>query len=72
MVISMKTIAGMLICLVISMACVKRAETLSECAKQCMPVCLKEKGATIAVCGPACEKYCQQISGNSRLRAKQS
>jgi len=71
MVISKKTIGAMLMCLVISMGSVERAETLSDCAKQCMPVCLKEKGATIAVCGPACEKYCEQISGNSKLRAKQ-
>jgi len=70
MVISKKTIAGMLICLVISVACVERAETLSDCAKQCMPVCLKEEGATIDVCGPACEKYCEQISGNSKLNGK--
>lgn len=57
---SKKTIAALLICLVIAMACVKRAETLSDCAKQCMPVCLREKGATIEACGPACENYCKQ------------
>ncbi|CAJ1967854.1 unnamed protein product [Sphenostylis stenocarpa] len=64
MMVSKKAIAAMLICLVTTLACVERAETLSDCAKQCMPVCLKENGATIAVCGPACEKYCDQISGN--------
>ena len=67
---SKKTIGAMLICLVVTMACVERAESLSDCAKQCMPVCLKEKGSTIAVCGPACEKYCDQIAGNSKLNPK--
>jgi len=59
---SKKTIAGLLICLVIAMASVKKAETLSDCAKQCMPVCLNEKGATIDVCSEACEKYCVQMT----------
>lgn len=67
--VSKKTIVSLLICLVITMACVKSAETLSDCAKQCMPVCLKEKGATIEVCGPACEKYCEQIAGSSKLKS---
>ncbi|KEH41362.1 hypothetical protein MtrunA17_Chr1g0170831 [Medicago truncatula] len=59
---SKKAIAVLLICLVIAMASVKKAETLSDCAKECMPVCLKEKGATIDTCSPACEKYCVQIT----------
>jgi hypothetical protein len=44
------------------MASVKKAETLSDCAKECMPVCLKENGATIDSCGAACEKYCDQMT----------
>ncbi|KAK7393071.1 hypothetical protein VNO78_21523 [Psophocarpus tetragonolobus] len=68
MMVSKKTVAALLICLVITMTCVRRAETLSNCAKQCMPVCLREKGAIIEVCGPACEKYCDQISGNSKYK----
>lgn len=61
---SKKTVAAvLLICLVIAMACVERAETLSDCAKECMPVCLKEKGATIEACSPACEEYCDQVKG---------
>lgn len=37
---------------------------VSECAKPCMPVCLKEEGATLPICEIACENYCKQISGN--------
>jgi hypothetical protein len=59
---SKKAIAALLICLVITMASVKKAETLSDCAKECMPVCLKENGATIDSCGAACEKYCDQMT----------
>ncbi|GAU31390.1 hypothetical protein TSUD_19360 [Trifolium subterraneum] len=61
MMASEKAIAALLICLVITMASVKKAETLSDCAKECMPVCLKENGATIDICGDACEKYCEQM-----------
>merc|ERR1711974_266762 len=35
---------------------------LSDCAKQCMPVCLKEDGATIPMCETACVSYCKQTS----------
>ncbi|MCH99410.1 hypothetical protein A2U01_0020422 [Trifolium medium] len=62
MMASKKAIAALLICLVITMASFKKAETLSDCAKECMPVCLQENGATIDVCGPACEKYCDQMT----------
>ncbi|KAF7811817.1 protein NCA1-like [Senna tora] len=40
----------------------------TDCGKKCMPVCMNEKGATISVCESACEKYCQQIVGRTRLR----
>ncbi|KAK7305236.1 hypothetical protein VNO77_43138 [Canavalia gladiata] len=59
---STKSIATLLISLVITMAYVKGDETLSDCAKSCMPVCLKENGASMAGCGTACESYCDQIS----------
>ena len=65
---SKKTIVALLIFLVITMESIKKAETLSDCAKDCMPVCLKEKGATIDVCGPACETFCQQY--NSKKTSK--
>ncbi|KAF5742548.1 hypothetical protein HS088_TW09G00598 [Tripterygium wilfordii] len=40
-------------------------EAVSDCAKQCMPTCMREDGATLHACDPACEKYCEQISGNT-------
>ncbi|KAK2968171.1 hypothetical protein RJ640_018264 [Escallonia rubra] len=40
-------------------------EALSNCAKDCMPTCMKVNGATIDACGIACEQYCQHISGGS-------
>ncbi|EXC32934.1 hypothetical protein L484_013049 [Morus notabilis] len=59
------TIPALLIAtLVVAAAIVETGEALSECAKQCMPVCLKEQGATIPVCETACENYCQQSSDN--------
>lgn len=69
MMASKKTLtASLLICLVIVMACVENVESLSDCAKQCMPVCLKENGATIDACGPACEKFCDQVKGAGKSR----
>ncbi|KAB1208400.1 hypothetical protein CJ030_MR7G001369 [Morella rubra] len=38
---------------------------LSQCAKGCMPVCLREKGAAKTSCEKACEAYCRQVSGNN-------
>ncbi|PON67987.1 Thionin [Trema orientale] len=40
-------------------------EALTPCAKECMPVCLKEDGATIPVCETACESYCKQAASGS-------
>lgn len=65
---SKKTIIALLICLVITMASVKRTEALSDCAKQCMPVCLKEEGATIDACGTACENYCAQVTATGKTK----
>ncbi|PRQ58776.1 hypothetical protein RchiOBHm_Chr1g0362981 [Rosa chinensis] len=42
-------------------------EAVSDCAEPCMPVCLKEEGATLHVCEIACENYCQQISGSGGI-----
>ncbi|OIW13255.1 hypothetical protein TanjilG_14188 [Lupinus angustifolius] len=63
---SKKTLAAFLICMVIAMAFVEKAETLSDCAKECMPVCLKEKGSTIDACSPACEEYCSQYASKNK------
>ncbi|CAL5207738.1 unnamed protein product [Lathyrus oleraceus] len=65
---SKKIISTLLICLVITMASVKEAEPLSDCAKQCMPVCLKENGATIQICGPACEQFCGGSSAKPNIK----
>ncbi|RYR73558.1 hypothetical protein Ahy_A02g007947 [Arachis hypogaea] len=65
MMVLKKYVVAMLICMVLAIVCFNYAETLSDCAKQCMPVCLQERGATIEVCGLACEKYCDQISGGN-------
>lgn len=41
------------------------SRALSECAKDCMPVCLRVEGATIPVCGQSCEEYCKQLGGGA-------
>ncbi|KAF5729494.1 hypothetical protein HS088_TW21G01661 [Tripterygium wilfordii] len=40
-------------------------EAISDCAKQCMPTCMREDGATLDACDVACEKYCEQTIGNA-------
>ncbi|KAF5733738.1 hypothetical protein HS088_TW16G00178 [Tripterygium wilfordii] len=40
-------------------------EGVSDCAKQCMPTCMREDGATLEACDVACEEYCKQITGNT-------
>ncbi|GMY13193.1 hypothetical protein FCV25MIE_08432 [Fagus crenata] len=60
-----KTVAMLLISMLVVMACANVGEALSECAKQCMPTCMKTEGATLNACGPACEGYCVQITGNT-------
>jgi hypothetical protein len=60
-----KTIAVLFVSvLVVTMGCANVSEALSPCAKDCMPVCLKEDGATRDSCGKACEDYCKQVSGD--------
>ncbi|KAL6290710.1 hypothetical protein Pyn_16272 [Prunus yedoensis var. nudiflora] len=58
---------AILICvLVVVVGCssMQGSEAISACAKPCMPVCMKEEGASIPICEIACENYCKQISGN--------
>lgn len=38
--------------------------TVSDLAKSCMPVCMKEKGATTAICEKSCEEASQLVSRN--------
>ena len=60
-------IPAIVICVLVAMVCsysMKGSEALSDCAKPCMPVCLKEEGANIPICEIACENYCKQVSGN--------
>lgn len=45
---SKKFIGALLITLVV-MACSGGGEGLTECAKDCLPICLKEDGATISI-----------------------
>lgn len=60
-----KTMAMLLVGALIVMASVNLNEALSECAKDCMPVCLRVEGATIPVCGQSCEEYCKQLGGGA-------
>ncbi|OWM73890.1 hypothetical protein CDL15_Pgr018950 [Punica granatum] len=50
--------------LVLMAVAVGTTEALSECAKLCMPVCLKED-SNMSACETACENYCDQIDGNT-------
>ena len=58
-------IPTLLIAMLVVVAFAQTGEALTECAKQCMPVCLKEQGATIPVCETACEGYCKQAAAGS-------
>ncbi|KAK9283436.1 hypothetical protein L1049_011678 [Liquidambar formosana] len=64
-----KTIAALLISALVVMACTNMSEALSQCAKDCMPVCMGVEGATVEGCGPSCEDYCNQLSGGQGDRA---
>ncbi|GMN51051.1 hypothetical protein TIFTF001_020210 [Ficus carica] len=60
------TISTLLIMtLLVAAAFVQKGKALSDCAKECMPVCLKEKGATIPVCETACENFCSQATSGA-------
>ncbi|KAF4371066.1 hypothetical protein G4B88_020534 [Cannabis sativa] len=48
----------------------RTSEALTECAKLCMPVCLRETGAGLPACEKACEDYCKQISSNQDSNKK--
>ncbi|KAM1819434.1 hypothetical protein ACFX15_001020 [Malus domestica] len=61
-------IPAIVICVLVVMVCsciMKGSEALSDCAKPCMPVCMKEEGASIPICEIACENYCKQVSGDA-------
>lgn len=64
-----KTLALFLICLLVITTRVNGEGSQAEdndqfdaCIQQCMPVCLKEDGATSLACDPACNAYCVQIA----------
>ncbi|KMT08014.1 hypothetical protein BVRB_6g144230 [Beta vulgaris subsp. vulgaris] len=39
------------------------SEAISDCAKDCMPNCLRVEGASIPSCETSCEGYCDQKDG---------
>ncbi|KAA8539297.1 hypothetical protein F0562_025989 [Nyssa sinensis] len=58
-----KFIATLLMTAMVIMACAEIGEAISDCAKDCMPTCMKVDGASISACEEGCENYCNQIGG---------
>lgn len=57
----------LLVCALITMVAFSNySEAISECAKDCMPTCMKVKEASISVCKSSCEDYCEQVKGRHR------
>ena len=48
----------LLITALVVLAMATHTEALSDCAKNCMPTCLKVDGASMSQCEQACEQYC--------------
>lgn len=57
-------VAAGLAAVVLMASAVGMTMALSECAKECMPICLKEDDA-MGACETACEGYCDQVEGNT-------
>ncbi|GFZ05854.1 hypothetical protein Acr_18g0000240 [Actinidia rufa] len=53
-----KFAARLLITALVVLVLVTHTEALSDCAKNCMPTCLKVDGASMSQCEQACEQYC--------------
>ncbi|XP_057979115.1 uncharacterized protein LOC131165390 [Malania oleifera] len=58
MVVLKKSIAAVMILAVVMAASAEVGEALSQCGKDCMPVCLRVEGATIPACQVSCEDFC--------------
>ncbi|KAJ4969599.1 hypothetical protein NE237_002698 [Protea cynaroides] len=52
------------------MASVEGGESLSDCGKACMPICMRVDGTTLGVCEKSCEEACTTVGGDAKAVRK--
>ncbi|KAJ4969749.1 hypothetical protein NE237_002848 [Protea cynaroides] len=56
----------LMISALVVMASVEGGESLTDCGKACMPICMRVDGTTLGVCEKSCEEACTTIGGDAK------